>query len=942
MQCPACQSEILDHYRYCPVCGRALEITAAFNRIQSELHVQENKGQVIGIQTGVIKGDVYAMGDFYQVQVFALGAAAGPINRYAFFNLASPPYPFLKPFTAQQTHLFKGRDQETRSALQLISEQRLLTIYGRQGMGKTSLLAAGLIPELAETGALVVYLRSYETSLVKQVRDGLQPALDLPPALGEAGSLHDLLSALKTQLQGTLILVLDQLEQVWQEDYPARQRQELFAGLARSLDELGALYLRIVFGVDQDFIDRLGEQQALLPDVLDNCLRVPALAYNQAADAILKPVKPFDGAGERYRYPVSYYPESFVKEQLVPELDEISSDSPGEVYPPHLQIVCDQLYQAAAAQPSPHLIDESLYRERLGSADTILARYLGQKIELLPAAQRKTIEHCLRETTRPAASRWFLPAAVPTNGVSAEQVTQGLSALVEMGVLERRYGGGQFLFSYTSQQVVQAVRVQLLGREAAGDLQTGDELEYLYNAWLNDRELPTSGQVARLREKLGDRQLHATRALFLLRASLANDQPAGLWVQALSRSALCLSLLQALEFPGAKIGAAAGAGSPTNPPQSMHLEKAKRLVGLADLQPPEQAGSEDSGCGPLACAAVLGKNPPERQAAALALALLPHQQGLDRLDNALESQTRGLKRALRTVGAHGILAENLPAESLPASRDRLRRRFWLRLGIGAWRAGRRIRRRWSIISGGALGGAIVSGLLLGLFRALEYRLSPKSTFEPGTVFLLDGYWGMWFGGAAAFGILLAGSLLDGETPAAGQERPRPGFTRLLAGAALVMLFYGAVHAGLSWIGNTSILRDRPLIIPLGFLAGAGLALGAWGAGARRGAGGFARLAALAGAGLVFALVQLIFQTFPGSGNGLFNSLGPGWFEDYYSYRAAGWWAEVIRRTPGWSNTLAVFDTFLVGVLLALGVRWGMRLARYWLEAWKKYLADWIG
>jgi tetratricopeptide (TPR) repeat protein len=72
---------------------------------------------------------------------------------------AQNPWPGLLAFNEAARDFFHGRTQETEHLLRLVRRQRLTILYGRSGLGKTSLLNAGLFPLLRQEQFLPVYIR---------------------------------------------------------------------------------------------------------------------------------------------------------------------------------------------------------------------------------------------------------------------------------------------------------------------------------------------------------------------------------------------------------------------------------------------------------------------------------------------------------------------------------------------------------------------------------------------------------------------------------------------------------------------------------------------------------------------------------------------------------------------------------------------------------------
>jgi len=57
-------------------------------------------------------------------------------------------YPGATPFRGDQAKIFYGRDRDIEKMLTLIQVEKKVLLYSKSGLGKTSLLEAGIIPKL--------------------------------------------------------------------------------------------------------------------------------------------------------------------------------------------------------------------------------------------------------------------------------------------------------------------------------------------------------------------------------------------------------------------------------------------------------------------------------------------------------------------------------------------------------------------------------------------------------------------------------------------------------------------------------------------------------------------------------------------------------------------------------------------------------------------------
>jgi tetratricopeptide (TPR) repeat protein len=151
------------------------------------------------------------------------------------------PYPGMKPYREENTLPFVGREAEVEELLRAVRSLRRICVIGPSGSGKSSLISAGLLPNLRESG-----LFPTGSWLVREMRPGSRPAATLREALGDQ-SAAELLRT--NEPAERLLLVIDQFEQSFTQADPS-EREAFFAALA----ELHALpECTLVIGIRADF-----------------------------------------------------------------------------------------------------------------------------------------------------------------------------------------------------------------------------------------------------------------------------------------------------------------------------------------------------------------------------------------------------------------------------------------------------------------------------------------------------------------------------------------------------------------------------------------------------------------------------------------------------------------------------------------------------------------
>src|SRR5262245_42901354 len=71
-------------------------------------------------------------------------------NAETFTEITTPvnPFPGLRPFEFDESHLFFGRDGQSEQLISKLGRTRFLAVVGTSGSGKSSLVHAGLLPTL--------------------------------------------------------------------------------------------------------------------------------------------------------------------------------------------------------------------------------------------------------------------------------------------------------------------------------------------------------------------------------------------------------------------------------------------------------------------------------------------------------------------------------------------------------------------------------------------------------------------------------------------------------------------------------------------------------------------------------------------------------------------------------------------------------------------------
>ena len=251
-------------------------------------------------------------------------------------------YPGSRPFQTGEEKKFYGRENEIIQLVNLVELERLVVVYARSGLGKTSLINAGLIPQLEKrkldfsklrepqlrdssknyyAPIIPIRLNDPDTSPDESVYNALLPYLEESNLFDQKSPcLWDLIKAMNLSMANTPILVFDQFEELFNL-FKEQKRKKIIFELAdvvnnnvpysikeileewisedddiltnehlqkiKSTEE--PLRVKIVIAIRADKISFLDELSQKVPSILKNRFKLKALKKEQAKLAISIP-----------------------------------------------------------------------------------------------------------------------------------------------------------------------------------------------------------------------------------------------------------------------------------------------------------------------------------------------------------------------------------------------------------------------------------------------------------------------------------------------------------------------------------------------------------------------------------------------------------------------------------------------------------------------------
>jgi len=329
------------------------------------------------------------------------------------------PWPGLDSFREADQRFFRGRSQEVRELLALIGLSRISVLYGVSGIGKSSLLQAGLSPVLREEGSLPIQVRldfstqaqdpitQIKRAIMRQSKEaGIEaPSSDNFGSLWEYFHRRDQNFWDSRNRLVTPVLIFDQFEEVFTLGSPrgvlspAAQQfmtqlsqlaeghppDELQEWLAEHPEGSGKFlfrrhYYRIVISMRDDYVARLDDFRDSIPSVAAHRRRLLAmdgLAALRAASQSPQLISP--EVAERI--------VRFVAADESPhrELSELTVD------PALLSVMCSELNEKRKARGEANITANLLE----GSRDEILRDFYQRAVGDIHPAIRSFLEERL-------------------------------------------------------------------------------------------------------------------------------------------------------------------------------------------------------------------------------------------------------------------------------------------------------------------------------------------------------------------------------------------------------------------------------------------------------------------------------------------------------------------------------------------------------------------
>ncbi|MCF8369985.1 MAG: hypothetical protein K9H64_00080 [Bacteroidales bacterium] len=226
------------------------------------------------------------------------------------------PFPGIRSFETEESHLFFGREAQIETIVSVLFQTHFLAIVGSSGSGKSSLIRAGVIPDILKSeinnqknwditvfkpgdnpisSFASEYAKTFNRKAVAKGQNSTTEKL-----VGEAlrTGKDPILNAHRELGSNPWLIVIDQFEEIFRYQnaiHAETERNESILFINLFLDLLNRSKLDapiyIVLTMRSDFLDHCTEIPGLTEAINEGHFLIPRMTPQSLRDAIIKPIK---------------------------------------------------------------------------------------------------------------------------------------------------------------------------------------------------------------------------------------------------------------------------------------------------------------------------------------------------------------------------------------------------------------------------------------------------------------------------------------------------------------------------------------------------------------------------------------------------------------------------------------------------------------------------
>lgn len=335
-------------------------------------------------------------------------------------NVHDSPYIGLQPYSVEDQKYFFGRARDSRIISSNLFAASLTVLYGASGVGKSSVLQAGVVPLLHKSPrtAVVSFQRWPEHDPIQMMKIECLNSIHLAGyqdvQVDMSLTFDEFLLQATQAFHGTILIILDQFEEYFL--YHPKAEHTFDVEIARAVNRQD-IDAHFIIALREDSLSMLDRFRTRIPNLLGNSLRLRHLDATSAEEAIRKPL-------EVYNQEHADEPQINIEDDLVKKLiqdiqvgkfsigqggqgrvkeGDATDDSDIRIESPFLQLVLNRLWEDERGQNSNILRLETL--ETLGGAIEIVKTHLDHVMENLPSDIQDITADIFRYLVTPSGTK---------------------------------------------------------------------------------------------------------------------------------------------------------------------------------------------------------------------------------------------------------------------------------------------------------------------------------------------------------------------------------------------------------------------------------------------------------------------------------------------------------------------------------------------------------
>ena len=316
------------------------------------------------------------------------------------------PYRGLNSYTEEDAYYFFGRSRERQLITAHLQAHRLTLLYGPTGVGKSSVLRAGVAADLLEDAwrekdelrtpeFLPVVFSAWGddplAAIVESIRLAVLEFLPSPSKLPESLSIAETIET-GVRLSGArLLVILDQFEEYFLYRDRPRERSTFAQQFAHAVRQPG-LAAGFLVSIREDKLAELDRFQHDIPTLFDHYLRIGRLHRSAAREAIERPLTAYNARHDDDQVDMEPRLIDAILDQVGAATVEGGDSGSGRgdggeaIEAPYLQLVLERLWTEEVGRGSRRLHLTTL--AELGGAETIVRTHLDAALDELSQAEQ--------------------------------------------------------------------------------------------------------------------------------------------------------------------------------------------------------------------------------------------------------------------------------------------------------------------------------------------------------------------------------------------------------------------------------------------------------------------------------------------------------------------------------------------------------------------------